>query len=282
MEEYYFLFVIGLVWTLFASIQDLKTREVSNWLNFSLIGIGLSYRAFFSIVNKDFNFFFLGIAGFFVFFVFAYILYYARAFAGGDAKLLMGYGALMPFANFGEILPLSLLFLLLLFFIGSIYSLVYSGIIVSKNKKFFNKDFAKGIRKNKILLTVCGVLFLGFLIYGFISQVTLFISVLFLLPFIWVYAKSLDKCMIKLIPSSKLTEGDWILGNIKVARGKVVYKTVHGLSLKDIRLLRKYKRKILVKEGIPFVPVFMISLIIMVFVYLTSGLSLLSLFSSLF
>ena len=32
-----FLIILALIWLIFAVISDLKTREVPNWLNFSLI-----------------------------------------------------------------------------------------------------------------------------------------------------------------------------------------------------------------------------------------------------
>jgi len=90
MTEIYFLFALAIIWTTFAAIQDIKTREVSNWLNFSLIAFALAYRAFYSISKKDPKFFILGVLGFIIFFILAHVFYYGRAFAGGDAKLLMG------------------------------------------------------------------------------------------------------------------------------------------------------------------------------------------------
>jgi len=51
MEEYYFLFGIAFLWTLFAVVQDIRKREVSNWLNFSLLGIIIAYRAIYGILN---------------------------------------------------------------------------------------------------------------------------------------------------------------------------------------------------------------------------------------
>jgi Flp pilus assembly protein protease CpaA len=63
MEEYYFLFALGALWMLFASVQDFRTREISNWLNFSLIAFALSYRAFYSNSTGNWNFLWFGIGG---------------------------------------------------------------------------------------------------------------------------------------------------------------------------------------------------------------------------
>ena len=67
MEEYYFLFALAIVWMIFAVVQDLKTREVANWLNFSLIGFALAYRAFYSSFTGEWMFLGFGFLGFLMF-----------------------------------------------------------------------------------------------------------------------------------------------------------------------------------------------------------------------
>jgi len=264
MKEYYFLFALAFLWTIFATIQDVKKREVANWLNFSLIAFALAYRAFYSIATKDYNFFIFGILGFALFFVIANLIYYSKAFAGGDAKLLMGYGIILPYNSFAEIIPIALIFLFVLFFIGSIYSLIVSVFIATKNKKQFVKEFKSKVKKQKTLLVISIILIFAFAILT--TKNTIFLAPALLLSIfpIYLYTKSLEKCMIKLISPDKLTEGDWILDDIKVGN-KTIKKTVHGLDIKDIILLKKFNKKIQVLQGIPFVPAFLITLIIMVF-----------------
>lgn len=281
MQEYYFLFGLALLWTFFATIQDLKSREVANWLNFSLIAFALAYRAFYAIFTSNLQFFLLGLFGFFIFFALAYALYYSRAFAGGDAKLLMGFGIILPFSDYWSLISLSLLFLFTLFLIGAIYSIIYSFIIVSKNSAKFTNEFRKRFNKNKSLMIASLLLFIALTIFGFVNQLFFLIALIALLPFIWLYTKSLDRCMLVLTNPKELTEGDWLERSIKIGN-KTIKKTVHGLSLEEIKLLKKHKKKVLIKQGIPFVPAFLITLILMVSFFLTSGLSLDSLVSSLF
>ena len=76
MEQYYFLFVLAFVWLIFAVAQDLRTREIANWLNFSLIAFALAYRAFYSISVKNADFFLFGLGGVLLFVVLGYIFYY--------------------------------------------------------------------------------------------------------------------------------------------------------------------------------------------------------------
>jgi len=269
MEQYYFLFTLALIWTLFAVIQDFKTREVANWLNFSLITLALAYRAFYSASTNNYDFLILGFLGFVIFFILAYLFYYMKAFAGGDAKLLMGYGAILPYQNYNSLLTTTLLFIFLLFLVGALYSIIYSFFIVGKNKNKFTTIFAKNWKKAPSVYDLSAIILLFIIIYSFFNPKVLLFLIIPLTPLIYIYAISLDKCMVKLYPPEKLTEGDWLEQNIRINSELTIKKSVHGLSLKEIQLLRKHKKKVLIKEGIPFTPTFLIALIIMVYAFST-------------
>ena len=73
--------------------------------------------------------------------------------------------------------------------------------------------------------------------------------------------------MIKLKKADELAEGDWLERDVKV-NGRVISKSVHGLSNEEIRLLKKYNKNVLIKQGVPFTPAFLIALIVMVFFFL--------------
>src|SRR3989344_5972577 len=244
MEEYYFLLGLCFVWSVFAVVQDFRKREVANWLNFSLIVFALAYRAFYAIINNNILFFVSGLAGLFSFVGLAYLFYYGRAFAGGDAKFLMGYGVILPYGTLNGLLYWGFLFLIFLFLGGAVYTLIYSLFIIGKNRKKFFKEYVGQFKTYKIL-------------FFFV-----FLFVLFLLP----YVKALDLSMTALKNYKDLQEGDWIEQDIKVGEN-IIKRTVHGLSKEDILLLRKYKRNIYVKDGVPFTPAFLIGLF-MVFFFL--------------
>ena len=94
--EVTFLLGIGLIWIIFASVTDLKKREVPNWLSFSLIIFALGFRLFYGIF-ESWNFFLQGIIGLGIFFVLGNLFYYLKLFAGGDAKLMIALGSVLPF-----------------------------------------------------------------------------------------------------------------------------------------------------------------------------------------
>ena len=92
-----FLVVLALIWLIFAVVSDLKTREIPNWLNFSLILFALGGRFFYSVFSDNWDFLIQGFFGLAVFFLLANLLYFGRFFAGGDAKLMMALGPILPF-----------------------------------------------------------------------------------------------------------------------------------------------------------------------------------------
>ncbi len=170
MLEIIFLLVIGLIWIIFATIQDLKTREVANWLNFSLIIFALGFRFFYSLFNSDWNFLFQGLIGFGIFFVMGNIFYYSRVFAGGDAKLMIALGPIFPLSyGFFNNLNLFLVFLILFLIAGAVYGSVWSIALVSKNFKKFRIEFKKKFSQWKKF--IFGFLIFSIIVAGFGSIV---------------------------------------------------------------------------------------------------------------
>lgn len=268
-ERYYFLFGLAFFWIVFAVIQDLKKREVSDWLNFSLVAFALAYRAFYSVYSSDLMFFVFGVLGFVLFFLLANLFYYSHVFAGGDAKLLMGLGVILPYSDFDDLIFVGLGFILVLFLSGAIYSLIYGIFIARSHYVKFAAAFGKNIRNQKNLLSalIFTALFVCFIYYFSEGDLWMsFLGVLFAVFafFLIVCAKSLEGCMIKLVRPGKLTEGDWLVDDVRIGRG-VVKKTVHGLSAGDIVRLKRAGRKVLIREGIPFTPAFLAAFLITVF-----------------
>jgi Flp pilus assembly protein protease CpaA len=267
MEEFYFLFALGFVWIIFAVFQDLKTREISNWLNFSLIAFVLAYRAFYSISIKDVEFFVLGLAGVLFFVLLGYLFYYGRVFAGGDAKLLMGLGGVLPYESFNDVLIMGGGFVFLLFFAGAIYTLAYSAFLIRKNVGEFKEELIENIKKWKIGILVSVIL--GFAFFFLLKNDGIFgignyliPGIILILPWLYIYVRAIEKvCMIKKRKPGELQEGDWLINDVKIG-GKIIKKSVHGLSKKEILMLKKAKKKVWIRDGVPFSPAFLFALIL--------------------
>ena len=263
--EIIFLSILALVWIVFATIQDLRKREVANWLNFSLIIFALGFRFFYSFFQGGFDFFYQGLIGLGIFFVLGNLFYYGRIFAGGDAKLMIALGAVLPFYyNFTDNIKIFVSFLFLFFFVGAFYGLFVSGFLVLTNFKKFKKEFRKQFKKNKNFVII--VFLIGLIIFGlgFLEELFFLLGIfIFILPYLYLYAKAIDNvCMVKNIEVSKLSEGDWLYNDVRAGKN-LIKASWDGLSWEEIKKISRKYKKIKIRQGIPFVPVFLISFLIL-------------------
>lgn len=275
MGDILFLLILGFIWISFASIQDLKKREVANWISFSLIIFAIVYRFFYYLFMDDFNFLFQGLIGLGIFFILGNLFYYSRMFAGGDAKLMIALGAILPFSNeFFINLKIFLFFILVFLVVGGIYGLIISFVLGIKNFKKFRREFIKRLKKDKKRIYFVMVLGLLLMVIGFKFNLLFILGIIvFVFSYFYLYAKSVDEvCMVKKVSVDDLTEGDWIYKDVKIGK-KLIRAKWDGLSKREIRLIRKNKKHILIRYGIPFVPVFWFSFLILVFVWFSERFS---------
>ena len=254
----YILFVIGLI---IATFQDFKRREIDDWLNYSLFVIGSFFLLFSSFLSdRTFD---IANYGFFVFlmFILAISFYNAKVFAGGDAKLLFAMSPILFDIFFLKGLSNLILYLFIFFLVGGFYGLFYAVYMSTKNFKRFKKNFKNELSKFNLKSILCGcfVLFFFGFFYKFFFLLFLF-CVIFL--FLFAFAKAVDNgFMVRLVNVRELKEGDWLVNNVKF-RKRVIYVKWEGIGKKDINFLKNYSKKILIREGVPFGVVFLISFIL--------------------
>ena len=256
----FWLFLIGIV---VASLQDLKRREVDNWLNLFLLVASFVFVFYVAIFNKDVTIVFRAGFALVIMFAFMNLFYYGRVFAGGDAKLLVAMTVFFVGVTFyGTLINIGI-FLLFLMLAGSVYGLVYSFVL-------YVKDFERVNEKIKVLLFFRGIWYLVFgicvlMLLGFIDFLFFVVGCFVVLAFLlYVFAKGLEMIsMVKVVSGKDLREGDWLVSDVKVGK-RVIKADWDGLSLEDIDLL-KGRRKIKIKDGLPFVPAFLIAFLGYVF-----------------
>jgi len=291
---------LSLLVLLVGSFTDLKTREVPDWLNYGLIisGIGLNMLFSFiyfdqSVIVKDaslnngtfqyiispHSYLMKSIIGLVIFFGIAYIMFYAGQWGGGDSKIIMGLGAMLG-------LDLSLKhgfmlgFLINALFAGAVYGLLWSAFLVVKNRKKFWSEFSKALSKKEaakakksIAIASAALIILFFAVQSPLLRLTVLSFALLMLAtfYLWIFVKAVEKsCMYKLVEPSKLTEGDWIVKDI-YSNGKYICGPKDlGIEKSQIRRLIELHKKrkinrILIKEGIPFVPSFLIAFVVTLF-----------------
>lgn len=276
--EFGFLFWVFAIGIVVAVLQDLKRREVDNWLNLFLLLVSFSFVFFRAIVEGDGSIVFH--AGFVlvIMFVVMNVFYYGRVFAGGDAKLLFAMTVFFVGGTFYASMVNVGLFLLFLMFAGSIYGLVYSFVLYVEDFKKVNGKI-KGIlfsRGSVFGVSVFGAIIASIfvMLLGFFEFVFLLIGVFGVLIFLlYVFAKGIESvAMMRVVSGKDLREGDWLAEDVVLRRvagrrsqvASVIRADWDGLSLEDIELL-KGRKKIRIKEGIPFVPAFLVAFLCYVF-----------------
>ena len=268
MYEVIFLWALALVYIIFAVIQDIKTREIANWLNFSLIIFALGFRFFYSLFNQtNFSFFYNGIIGLGIFFAIGNALYYGKVFAGGDAKLMIALGTILPISvPIISNLRIFFDFMLIFLFMGFFYVLVSSAVLCIKHFKEFKKEFLNQLRKSKILMIILMFLSLILLCIGFLEKLFFILGVLiFFSSYLYIYSKAVDEsCMTKRIKTEDLREGDWLYSDLRMGDKKLKAKW-EGVSKKDLNNIMKRYKEVRIRRGIAFSPVFLISFVIYVF-----------------
>jgi Flp pilus assembly protein protease CpaA len=261
------LISIALIILLIGSFTDFKTREVPDWVNFSGIIAGLGIRSIYSAATMDSS------AGFGVFLAVALGMFYMGQWGGGDSKMLMGMGALIGL----EMRPDSLLvaFFINMLIIGAAYGIVWSVFLAVRHRKKFVPYLSNHLKKpthkrNKnillaiaIILTIVSVavdpyIGIALIIFAFAMLFMFYVSILLM---------AVEKTsMIKYVPVERLTEGDWIVKDVIVDKTSICGPKDLGISKKQIRALLKLKsqgkiEKVLIKEGMPFIPSFLIAFV---------------------
>jgi len=265
------LIVITLIVLLIASYSDLRTREVPDWLSYSLIFGALGIRLIFSLNTFDWSILLNGAIGLAVCIALAYLFYYSGQWGGGDSKLLMGMGAVIgiewPLSN----ASLNLLwFFLALLFLGSIYGLVWmGGISVVKRKNFVPiwKNKQNKQRGLFIFALACSLALLGLIL---LSPALWFFSLLPIgLYYLFSFVSAVeDSCFYNKVSPEKLVEGDWLGEAVKIGdKTIVVRKTLEAGDVSRLKqLFRDGKLKwVTIKEGVPFVPSFLFAYLALFF-----------------
>lgn len=263
------LIMVGITGLIIATIVDIKKREVPDWISYSMIASGFGLRLINSITTKDWYYSLYGLIGFGVMFGIGMFMYHTKQWGGGDTKLIMALGVIFATAGTKKLFLLDLFINVLI--IGAAYGIIFGIVLAIKRWKEFKEELKKVMMKGRRIRI--GVLILGiivviaiFMIQDKLIRLILGVTMLFLIIYIYLITlmRAVDKaCMYKYIEVEKLTEGDWVAEEVKVNSKVICGPKDLGLEKEQIEELKKSKvKKVLVKEGIPFVPPFLIAVII--------------------
>ncbi len=268
------------------SVTDFKKREVPDTVNYGLMAVGIVSGLILSILNKSIWPALSAIGGLGVGYLIGALMYYTGQWGGGDAKMLMGIGAMqglfipiLHISHFKELFsgtPIFITTTLTIFVAGATYGILYAFYLALKEWKTFKQAFIQKIREPKIMvrryiitsLVIGGIIFLLLIkTVLFKILIALFIFAIFFGHYLTLLGNVIEeRMMIKPMHVSKLTEGEWVRKEVKI-NGKVICgpKDRLGISTEQIKTLKKHGVKtVLVKKGIPFIPGFLLGYIIII------------------
>ncbi len=271
------LFTLALSALILATIFDTKTKEIPNWLTYNFIILALTINLIYSILQNNYIFILKSALGFGFFFLIGNLMYYTQQWGGGDAKLVMGLGAaiytypqfLLNYFSANLTIPFIFILFINILIIGAVYSIIWSAYLMYKNFNQFTKTLKIKLKKTKNLQKIILLIPLILILLSLTTNLPKILLITFavlitILLYLLISIKTIDEiCMYITKPISKITEGDWLPKPIH-HKGEIIIKSkAEGLTKKDIALLKKLKiKKILIREGIPFVLSILIAFII--------------------
>jgi Flp pilus assembly protein protease CpaA len=257
---------------------DIRWREVPDWLNFAALAAGLGTRLIFTAVTGDWSIIIAGLLGFGIALVIAYAMFYLGQWGGGDSKMLLALGVLLGFQP--SLSSYGVAFFINTLFVGAVYGILWSiGLAIANWRKFHN-EFVKLQSMPHARWGIRGAFLLALILIAisFTLQVQLQLSLVVmalcvpLIVMLGIMIKSVENgCMIRRVPPTVLTEGDWVVKDVIVGGKRIAGPSDLGVSIPQIKklvdLMRRHKLKtVLLKEGIPFVPSFFLAFVVMLLV----------------
>lgn len=258
------LVAIALIGSLASGIYDLKTSNVSDKLVITMIVSALAIHVITGFFAGDFTVLINSLLFGGLFLAFGLLMYFTGQWGGGDGELLVAMGIMLPTLSFANTyFPFAISFFINSFFIGAVYSIIYSMFIVFKKPKI-GKKFFKNIKDKKIIIGLIASLSLS-IAFLLVWQLILFsLSFLtFILIFFHKFSRTIEESFYMRIPVSKLKVDD-MLGE-DIPNLKLFKRHIKGLTEKQVKLIKKKRKYVVVREGIRYGIVFSLTLLFTLF-----------------
>lgn len=266
-----FTIALGLTFLMLVigSITDIRWRIVPDWLSYAGIAVGISLRAMDTVITGSFRPFLEGVVGFGVFFVIACVMFYTKMWGGGDSKVLMAMGALLGLSWDPNHIMVGMMTNFLL--VGGLYGVGYFIVLAIVNFAKVSAQTWELLSIKAVARTHLGVLclMLFFLLTGLVYESfapVIFGSGVVIIFYLFVLSKAIEKsCFVKDQKTKLLEEGDWLVDPVIIKGKRIAGPEDPGLTKVQIEKLLKAKVKtVRIKEGIPFIPNFLLTFLVTV------------------
>jgi hypothetical protein len=252
-------FIVGLFSGTACALYDLKTTDMLDEVGYATVAAGIVLAAYEYLITRSTELLITWITVFSLFLSLSVILYYLGFWGGGDSLMLTAYASLYA-TGLKEFNPLFMFeFFVASFFVGVFYSLLYSLYITVRSGRV--KEVRREIKR------VHALLLLPALIVFFI-EIPLFlkfcISLLLLSPILITFSRFVERnVFIKEVDVDELKEGDVLAEDLKELG--IHARVIRGLSKEEIEKIKKVRKRVKVRSGVPYLPVFPVTLAILYF-----------------
>ena len=246
------IIALALVGTVAAAVWDLFTTEVPDEIPVLMIISGVLFWYLTSLGSDLYPLFVSLIVGTLVFAI-GVLMYKKGQWGGADAFILAAIAYMIPLRN-GSVFMID--YIINFFIVSAVYMVIYSVVLGLRHPRAMSL-FGERLQKTwKLAVGVPLVLYVATMILfaGLLSpmKISLLYAAIILLILFWLYGKIIEEHLFKRrISVSKLKEGDVLEGMIW-----------RGITKKEIAAIRKTKKYVTIKEGVRFVPVFAINLVV--------------------
>jgi len=264
-----------------AAITDLRKRLIPDSLNYFLILFGFGGHLVLSVLQNSILPIAYSLAGAGFFYIISLLMFYGGVWGGGDAKLMVGLGALLPirpqivFVQYAAPWPFILTLWINALLFGALFGLVSVFWLGFKNQTIAKKEIKKQFAQAKWMIPVIVAVAVFLIVAYFFNMPPIILGLVglcgALLPLLVVTKAVEESCMTKYISPLELVEGDWVVEEIKL-KGKTIYSPKkYGIEKKDIDKLIKLKKKgklnkVKIKEGVPYAPAILTALLVSIFI----------------
>ena len=93
---YILLAAIALIALIIASISDIKTKEIPDYLSYSALALALFIRLIYSLLTGNYILIIYALIAALLAYLIGLLMFYARIWGGGDVKLLIALSVYLP------------------------------------------------------------------------------------------------------------------------------------------------------------------------------------------
>lgn len=274
-------YALGLAGILVGTATDIHHREVPDWVNYTMVLGGIGIGSLLALEAASWQPLISSALGLLTGYLIGALMYYTGQWGGGDAKMIMGLGALLgaplEFFTGAADAPLLAYFLIATIFAGAAYGIIWMAVLLVTKRKIVLPALKKKLR-HPLMIKVRVAAMIGvalaaaaaFIWLHIYTLLLLFIAVVMLLTLYFALAvKAVEQtCFVKQQPVEDLVIGDWIIQEVRADGRVLVDESNTGITAQQIALLKEHDvETVKIKEGIPFVPSFLLAYVVAYYWY---------------